>query len=81
MVADPHIVGPIDRPWTMVPYNTCPGGYKHAALELYKRSFPRVASSPILQADAQVGVGLRYISTGQFEKRTAGNGLPDRQNK
>ncbi len=63
----------------MVPYNTCPGGDKHAALELYECSFPRVASSPILQAIAQVG--LRYFSTGWIEGRTVGNSLLDRQNK
>ncbi len=56
VVADPHIVGPVDRPWTMVPYNTGPGGYKHAALELHKCSFPRVASSTVLQAIAQMSV-------------------------
>lgn len=56
VVADPHIVGPVDWPWTMIPNNTCPGGHKHAALELYKRPFPRVASSPILKGDARLSL-------------------------
>lgn len=49
VIADPNIVGSIDWPGSVVPHNTSPRSYKHAALELHQSSLPRHAAPFILR--------------------------------
>ena len=40
VVADPHIVGPVDWAGAMVPHDAGPGRHKHSALKLHQGPLP-----------------------------------------
>ena len=49
MIADPHMIGPCNRPWSMISYYTCPAGHKSLALKLGQSSLPPCPLLKILQ--------------------------------